>query len=234
MTIRERFLNHITVKFSSLLKKHEDPIAQAEYALQKLKDLKRKTYDSLVSTVALITTISQDIESRSKYIEDCQKKVTDLLIKAKKENVDKDAAESLAKQLLANIVRFTKDLDSLKESCKKYEQLQSKLELKMSKIKQKISDYEFELASLKSRKNVASTLKAINKSMSSADSESFVSLIEDATSLVRSEEALAEAYEKVNSKSLDEQLDEFLGSSEEAEVENMLQQIKDSLEVKEG
>ena len=229
MTLLKRFIDFIVVKFSAFLSRFEDPIEKCDHAIKKLVDLRRKTHQSLAQTQALITTTTEDIEHRTVHIKEAEDKAYKILEQASKGVLEQTYADSLASQLISNKLRSEKDLERLKNSLDNYSKLYANLEIKMTKIKQQISDYEFELASLKSRKKVASALREIGESMSSEDANSVVSLMSDATTAVRNEEALAEAYDSLNSKTLDEQVNEVLGTDLPSEVSEELTRMKESL-----
>ena len=226
MTFWKRLTDCVSSHANSFLSKFEDPILKTEKAISLLEDLHQKSFNSLVEVKALVITTSDDIKRKELTIRDYERKVKDLLVRAKNQEIPEEPANVLATSMISTKLKVEKELDFLKKSLEKYTKLEDDLEIKVLKIKQQIASCKFQLTSLKSRMTVATTLKEIGKSISSSSDDSVVSLLEDSEIKVRNEEALATAYESMEEMSIEDQVDEMLGVSADAKVQEELDRLK--------
>lgn len=229
MTFLKRVSDCIASHAHAFVSKFEDPILRTERAIAILKDMKQKSFDSLAQVKALTITTSEDIKTKKIKIKEFEDKAYELLKKAKQGELQQEQADSLASTAIQTKLKLEKELTFLLSSLDKYKQLEENLELKTQKIAQQITDCEFELTSLKSRMNVASTLKEISKSTNCLSDESVTSLLQDTESKVRNEEALATAYDSIKKLSPEEQIDAAIGTTQDRQVKEELEKLKSEL-----
>lgn len=229
MAFWKRFTSCISSHATSILSRFEDPILKTERALSLLKDLRQQSFDSLAEVKALIITTEEDIEFKKAKIKELNTSVKDLLLRAKNEEVSQEHADNLAKSVMSSRLKIEKELEFLTNSLAKYKKLEESLEAKALKIKQQISDCEFQLTSLKSRMTVASTLKEISKSTNGMNDESVKSLLKDTEVKVRTEEALATAYDSLEEVSIEDQVNALVGSPEDKKIKEELDKLKAEL-----
>lgn len=227
MAFLKRLIICISSYASSILSKFENPILKTERAIKLLKNLYQESFENLAQVKALIITSSNDLADKKDRINQCKRKVQELMNSVKEGTITERKADSLASQVIASQLRLEKEVEAQEESLRKYRKLEDSLETKAAKIKQDIGDYELELSSLKARMNVASVLKELSKSSCNTNDESVNSLLEETKSKVNHEEALAEAYEALNEPSLDEQIDAALGRTVDAKVVEELKKAKE-------
>lgn len=229
MTLLKRFFALIGDLFSSLLNRFEDPIAKGEHIISDLKELKKQAFKSLAQTQALVNITSKDISDKREYAISCENKAKALQKRALCGEIDHAQADALSTQLIQSKCKTLDEINKLQTQLVQYTSLVSNLELKFAKIKQQITDAEQELVSLRSRRNVAKTLRAVSEATSALNSDSITSLLKEASTDIRSEESLAEAYESISVNSLDEQVDSMLESVSD-EVAADLARIKEMAE----
>lgn len=210
----------------ALAEKMEDPVKMTE---QGIRDLKSDLQDAIS---ALAEVKGQGIKNERKYKEASDKakkleaKALAVLQKGKKDGKEKEA-EKMATDLLNEQEKVAKQVQTYKSAHVSTKKQTDAMQLKVNQLRDRISEYENELITLKSRAKVAETTKKINKQLTSVDSSSTVAMLERMKNKVDEEESLADSYAELASEetSAEDSADSFL-NKDEAAVSDKLAALK--------
>ena len=208
----------------------EDPIRLTEQGIRDLKVELEDALESLAQVKALSIRAKNEHEEFVAKIENYQEKAMLLLTKAKKGELEMEAAEKLAKEALVEKEKSSKLANSAKEEANQFETSVNQLETNVAEIRKSISKWQNELKTLKARVKVSNATQKLNKQMADIDAFSTVSMLERMKDKVIQEEALAEAYgESPNSNfSLDSEIDKAIDFTQD-KANNELLKLKEKL-----
>jgi len=208
----------------------EDPIRLTEQGIRDLKVELEDALESLAQVKALSIRAKNEHEEFVAKIENYQEKAMLLLTKAKKGELEMEAAEKLAKEALVEKEKSSKLANSAKEEANQFETSVNQLETNVAEIKKSINKWQNELKTLKARVKVSNATQKLNKQMADIDAFSTVSMLERMKDKVMQEEALAEAYgESPNSNfSLDSEIDKAIDFTQD-KANNELLKLKEKL-----
>lgn len=208
----------------------EDPIRLTEQGIRDLKVELEDALESLAQVKALSIRAKNEHEEFVAKIENYQEKAMLLLTKAKKGELEMEAAEKLAKEALIEKEKSSKLANSAKEEANQFETSVNQLETNVAEIRKSISKWQNELKTLKARVKVSNATQKLNKQMADIDAFSTVSMLERMKDKVIQEEALAEAYgESPNSSfSLDSEIDKAIDFTQD-KANNELLKLKEKL-----
>ena len=208
----------------------ENPIRLTEQGIRDLKVELEDALESLAQVKALSIRAKNEHEEFVAKIENYQEKAMLLLTKAKKGELEMEAAEKLAKEALVEKEKSSKLANSAKEEANQFETSVNQLETNVAEIRKSINKWQNELKTLKARVKVSNATQKLNKQMADIDAFSTVSMLERMKDKVMQEEALAEAYgESPNSNfSLDSEIDKAIDFTQD-KANNELLKLKEKL-----
>jgi len=182
-----------------LVDKLEDPIKLSEQGIRDLKKDLQASLTSLAEVKAIAIRMRKDAENNRNLAHDYERKAMLLLQRAQSGQMD--PAEYENQQAMVE-----------------------KLQVNVNKLKSTISTYENELITLKARAKTASSVKKINKQLSTVDASGTIHMLEKMKAKVQEEESLATAYADIATadKSLDAEIDEALADTEKLEAADKL------------
>lgn len=211
------FLNHI-----------QDPILMAEQAIRDLK----KDYDTSMKNLAEIKALSiearEKISQNTEIAKDYEKKALVLLQKAQNGELEQEKADRLASEALKKKQEAIEEIKKQTLSVRNYDSMSEKLETKISGLKEQIENWEGQVKTLKARHKVAVTTKKINQKMLSKSDNTAQALLENLKETVNKEEALATAYDEMNTieTDIDKEINEAIGSQYSNDVQQSLLELK--------
>jgi len=211
------FLNHI-----------QDPILMAEQAIRDLK----KDYDTSMKNLAEIKALSieakEKISQNTEIAKDYEKKALVLLQKAQNGELEQEKADRLASEALKKKQEAIEEIKKQTLSVRNYDSMSEKLETKISGLKEQIENWEGQVKTLKARHKVAVTTKKINQKMLSKSDNTAQALLENLKETVNKEEALATAYDEMNSieTDIDKEINDAIGSQYSNDVQQSLLELK--------
>lgn len=208
----------------------EDPIRLTEQGIRDLKVELEDALESLAQVKALSIRAKNEHEEFVAKVENYQEKAMLLLTKAKKGELEMEAAEKLAKEALVEKEKSSKLAKSAKEEANQFESSVHQIETNVAEIRKSINKWQNELKTLKARVKVSNATQKLNKQMADIDAFSTVSMLERMKDKVIQEEALAEAYgESPNANySLDADIDKAIDFTQD-KANNELLKLKEKL-----
>ncbi|MDZ7266564.1 MAG: PspA/IM30 family protein [candidate division KSB1 bacterium] len=208
--------------------KLEDPIKLTEQGIRDLKNDLQAAMVSLAQVKALAIRMKKDAEEQQRLAADYERKAMLLLQRGQSGELEAAQADKLATEALTRKEEAAQRANSLLTDYQAQEKMAGQLQVKVDKLKQTITRYENELATLKARARTASSMRKINQQLANVDSSSTLHMLERMKNKVSEEEALAEAYGEVvtGGTSLDEQIDQALATPAAAKAADSLAELK--------
>ena len=199
---------------NAAIDKMENPVKMTEQGVRDLKNDLEKSMKAMAEIKAMAIRAKRESSEQKQIASDYEKKAMLLLTKGQNGKIeapdaDRLAGESLAKKEAALQIAVGQSKDQIK-----YEQMVSKMEVNVKKLRRKISNFENELQTLKARSKVASATKKLNKTMAQVDSNGTIAMLEKMKDRVSEDEALAESYGEIasNETSIDDEINKALES----------------------
>ncbi len=126
-------------------------------------------------------------------------------------------AERLATEALSLKEQNASEALRVSREAERHEQMASKLQTNVNKIKSAITGYENDLVTLRARARTAASTKKINQQLAKVDSTGTIAMLEKMKAKVEEDESLAIAYgEMVDAdKSVDDEINSVLASGNE-------------------
>ena len=211
------FLNHI-----------QDPILMAEQAIRDLKKDYVTSMKNLAEIKALSIEAKEKISQNTEIAKDYEKKALVLLQKAQNGELEQEKADRLASEALKKKQEAIEEIKKQTLSVRNYDSMSEKLETKISGLKEQIENWEGQVKTLKARHKVAVTTKKINQKMLSKSDNTAQALLENLKETVNKEEALATAYDEMNSieTDIDKEINDAIGSQYSNDVQQSLLELK--------
>jgi len=231
MNILRRLFSIGKAETNSALDKLEDPIKMTEQGIRDLKIDLDKALHALAEIKALSIRARNDQSNYESKAKDYEKKAIMLLQRTEKGDMEMADAERLANEALAKKNDSSEQAKRSLADKNKFDGNISTMESNTKKLRQKISQHENELKTLKARVKVSSATKNINKQMSKIDASGTVSMLERMKEKVEQEEALAESYGDIanESRSVDEEIDKALEGASSSQASDDLAALKSRL-----
>lgn len=210
--------------------KIENPIRMTEQGIRDMKSDLNKSLEALAQVKAMAIRAKNETEQHTAKAKDYQQKAMLILKKAQNGSMDAAKADRLAKEALVKKEEAMQHVNRSKSDAEKFSTSVDRLEKNIQQIKQNISKWENELRTLTARVKVSNATKNLNKQMAAIDGSSTVTMLERMKDKVNQEEALAEAYGDMasTSKSIDEELDKALDTTEVSALDD-LEKLKQQL-----
>jgi phage shock protein A len=201
---------------NTLVDKLEDPIKLTEQGIRDLKKNLDESLKAFAEVKAMNIRSKREVNEYTNQAKNYEQKAMLVLKKAQGGQLDMAEAERLAGEALERKGDAESNAERTKADLQKLEGNVKQLDSNIQKLKSQITHYENELKTLKARAKVSEATKKINKSMSGIDSGSTISMLEKMKDKVARDEELAEAYGEMAdaNKSLDDELDTVIGSSD--------------------
>ncbi len=228
MSIFRRIFKVAQSEAHSVVDKLEDPIKLTEQGIRDLKNDLQGALRSLAQVKSLAIRMKKDAEDQRKLASDYERKAMLLLQKMQSGELEATRAESLATEALTKKEESGNRAASLQTDYETQQKLSDQLQTKVEKLRKTISRYENELITLKARAKTAESMRKINQQMSQVDSSSTIAMLEKMKTKVQEEESLAEAYGDITdaNKSLDEEIDQAIGTPAAAQADQSLADLK--------
>lgn len=138
-----------------------------------------------------------------------------LLQKAQSGDLDAGEADRLATEALSRKSEADSRISQFEQDAEMQEDMATKLQSQVEKLKSTIATHENELISLRARAKTAAATKKINKQLAKVDSSGTIAMLERMKERVEEDESLSQAYGEMadESKSVDEEIDAALSTS---------------------
>lgn len=230
MNIFKRLFRIGQAEIHSVVDKMEDPIRMTEQGIREMKGDLDKALEALAQVRAMAIRTKNDKEKHITNAKEYENKAILLLSKAQKGELGMEQAERLAKEALALKDGNLKEAEVLEEQQATHETAATDLHKNVEVLRFNITKWENELKTLKSRIRVSKATKEVNKQMAQIDSNSTISMLERMKQKVEEEEALAQAYGEIASKSssINDEIDNAIGTNS-GKVNDELDEIKRKL-----
>lgn len=200
-------------------------------AEQAIRDLK-KDYDTSMKNLAEIKALSieakEKITQNTETAKDYEKKALILLQKAQNGELEQEKADRLASEALKKKQEAIEEIKKQTLNVRNYDSMSEKLESKISGLKEQIENWEGQVKTLKARHKVAVTTQKINQKMLSKSDNNTQALLENLKETVNKEEALATAYDEMNTieTDIDKEINDAIGSQYSNDVQQSLLELK--------
>ena len=211
--------------------KLENPIKMTEQGIRDMRAELDKALQALAEVKAMSIRSRREVSNSQNRSQDYEKKAVLLLKKAESGELDTTEADRLATEALSRKEQADQEVTRLQGEQQRYEASVSKLEQNVDVLKSNISTWENELRTLEARMKVSTATKSINKQMANIDTSSTTALLERMKNKVEEEESLAESYGELANepKSVDAEIDQALGDSDQTAASERLLALKKRL-----
>ena len=225
MSIFSRIFKVAKAETNAMIDKIEDPIKLTEQGIRDLKKDLQNAMVSLAEVKSMAIRTRRNAESKKKLAADYERKAMLLLQKMQNGELDAGQAERLATESLNHKEQSAKEALTLSQEAQRHEEMATKLQSNVNKIKSTISNYENDLITLKARHKTASATKKINQQLSKIDSSGTIAMLEKMRSKVEENESLALAYGEIAEvdKSVDDQINRALESGQPASSQSLIE-----------
>ena len=236
MSVFKRLFKIGQAEAHNIVDKLEDPIKLTE---QGIRDLKRDLDQSLKALAEVkamsIKAKKESAEARNRA-KSYENKAMMLLTKVEKGELDSAEADRLATEALNKKQDAENQAGSAQQNAAGIDKNLVNLEQNVKKLRSKISHYENELKTLKARAKVSQATTKLNKQMAQIDSTGTIAMLEKMKEKVTENEALSEAYADVanENRSIDEEIDDVLGTESPSESSDALAALKAKMKAGKG
>lgn len=231
MSILKRILTWGKSETNAMIDKIEDPVKMTEQGIIDLKKDLENSLKSLAEVKAEAIRARRESDEKKQLASDYEKKAMLLLTKAQKGELKSEDADRLAGEALGKKEGFMKEALTLSQQQNNYEQMVSKLEEDIKKLKQQIDSWSTELTTLKARAKIANASKKLNQQLSQIDSSSTITMLEKMKNRVAEQEALAESYAHLatNHTSVDDEINRALQGEGRPAESDALKELKSKM-----
>ena len=215
MSIFQRLFSVGKAEVHSAIDKFEDPIKMTEQGIRDLKNDLNSAMTSLAEVKGQAIRLRKQAEDNKKASADWERKAMVLLQKAQSGELDAGEADRLATEALSRKSEADNRISQFEQDAQMQEDMASKLQSQVEKLKSTIATHENELISLRARAKTAAATKKINKQLAKVDSSGTIAMLERMKERVEEDESLSQAYGEIagESKSVDEEIDAALSTS---------------------
>ena len=215
MSIFQRLFSVGKAEVHSAIDKFEDPIKMTEQGIRDLKNDLNSAMTSLAEVKGQAIRLRKQAEDNKKASADWERKAMVLLQKAQSGELDAGEADRLATEALSRKTEADSRISQFEQDAEMQEDMATKLQSQVEKLKSTIATHENELISLRARAKTAAATKKINKQLAKVDSSGTISMLERMKERVEEDESLSQAYGEIagESKSVDEEIDAALSTS---------------------
>lgn len=215
MSIFQRLFSVGKAEVHSAIDKFEDPIKMTEQGIRDLKNDLNSAMTSLAEVKGQAIRLRKQAEDNKKASADWERKAMVLLQKAQSGDLDAGEADRLATEALSRKSEADSRISQFEQDAEMQEDMATKLQSQVEKLKSTIATHENELISLRARAKTAAATKKINKQLAKVDSSGTITMLERMKERVEEDESLSQAYGEIagESKSVDEEIDAALSTS---------------------
>ncbi|MXZ10658.1 MAG: PspA/IM30 family protein [Gemmatimonadetes bacterium] len=215
MSIFQRLFSVGKAEVHSAIDKFEDPIKMTEQGIRDLKNDLNSAMTSLAEVKGQAIRLRKQAEDNKKASADWERKAMVLLQKAQSGDLDAGEADRLATEALSRKTEADSRISQFEQDAEMQEDMATKLQSQVEKLKSTIATHENELISLRARAKTAAATKKINKQLAKVDSSGTISMLERMKERVEEDESLSQAYGEIagESKSVDDEIDAALSTS---------------------
>ena len=215
MSIFQRLFSVGKAEVHSAIDKFEDPIKMTEQGIRDLKNDLNGAMTSLAEVKGQAIRLRKQAEDNKKASADWERKAMVLLQKAQSGELDAEEADRLATEALSRKSEADSRISQFEQDAQMQEDMATKLQSQVEKLKSTIATHENELISLRARAKTAAATKKINKQLAKVDSSGTIAMLERMKERVEEDESLSQAYGEIagESKSVDEEIDAALSTS---------------------
>ncbi|MBC8084863.1 MAG: PspA/IM30 family protein [Hymenobacter sp.] len=231
MNIFNRIFKIGQAEAHSAVNQLEDPIKLTEQGLRDLRQDLDKALHALAEVKALAIRARNEAETERGRALDYENKAVLLLQKAHKGDLDAQEADRLATEALLKKTQHEAQAARATHDQQQFEASAQQLDQNVQQLKGTISQWDNELKTLRARVTVSTATKTINQQLAQLDSSGTVALLERMKEKVATEEALAESYGQLAqaSRSIDQEIDQALGSTGTSQASEDLKALKAKL-----
>ncbi len=215
MSIFQRLFSVGKAEVHSAIDKFEDPIKMTEQGIRDLKNDLNSAMTSLAEVKGQAIRLRKQAEDNKKASADWERKAMVLLQKAQSGELDAGEADRLATEALSRKSEADSRISQFEQDAEMQEDMATKLQSQVEKLKSTIATHENELISLRARAKTAAATKKINKQLAKVDSSGTIAMLERMKERVEEDESLSQAYGEIagESKSVDDEIDAALSTS---------------------
>ena len=194
MSIFQRLFNVGKSEVHSAIDKFEDPIKMTEQGIRDLKNDLNDAMTSLAEVKGQAIRLRKQAEDNKKASADWERKAMVLLQKSQGGDLDAGEADRLATEALSRKSEADSRISQFEQDAQMQEDMATKLQSQVEKLKSTIATHENELISLRARAKTAAATKKINKQLAKVDSSGTISMLERMKERVEEDESLSQAY----------------------------------------
>lgn len=215
MSIFQRLFSVGKAEVHSAIDKFEDPIKMTEQGIRDLKNDLNSAMTNLAEVKGQAIRLRKQAEDNKKASADWERKAMVLLQKAQSGDLDAGEADRLATEALSRKSEADSRISQFEQDAEMQEDMATKLQSQVEKLKSTIATHENELISLRARAKTAAATKKINKQLAKVDSSGTIAMLERMKERVEEDESLSQAYGEIagESKSVDDEIDAALSTS---------------------
>ncbi len=172
----------------------QDPIQQAEQAINDLKHNLQEALQGLTQVKSVALRLKKDFDDRERLAADYERKAMLALQQMKDGKLDSVQAERLAAQALAQKETVLSQVGQSRTDWETQQRVVDSMQGKVDQLKREITRYENDLVTLRARARTADSMQKVNKQLAGVDASSTVEMLERMKARVEEKEALAAAY----------------------------------------
>jgi phage shock protein A len=233
MSLFKRASTFFKSEANTALDEAEDPEKMLKQGIRDLKSDLREAMEALAETKSAANKQERDLREAEKRADKYEKDAKKLVQKAEAGEMDAEKADRLARKALDAKRQAESEAEGLRSGHEAQQEQADQLQGQVNKLKEKISQYESELTTLRARSKAASASRKVNEQLAKSDSDGTIAMIERMRGKVEQEEDLAAAYGDMaeENKSVDTEIDEALDeSSDPAGTDDDLARLKAELD----
>jgi phage shock protein A len=230
MNIFKRLFRIGQAEIHAAIEKMEDPIKMTEQGLRELRDDLAKATEAYAQVKSLALRTKNEQEQAIKEATTYGEKAVLILQKGQRNELDKDKAESLAKEALTLKRRLTEDAIKLGQQAEIHQQTGIEMMGNIQILQDNLNKWEKELKTIKARIKVSDATQQVNKQLSQIDSDNTLAMLERMKNKVEDKEALAQAYGEIAKHKMEakNEIDKII-NDDSISIDNELHELKKQL-----
>ena len=220
--IIEKIKEYLKARWIAFISFFESPSQKLKRIISDLKNEHTLAMNGLGDIKVLIIDTKREIEKNKQIAKDYEGNAIELYKKVKTGEITEQEADLNVREILEKRNKIITDLSSLTKELIDIKSTEKITENKVEKIKDVIDDLEKNLKTLESRRKIASSTKNINMQIASMQTQT---LLEQINRETQNEEALAIAYQELNSleDNIDKEIEKALNGDKLDTTSTMLE-----------
>ncbi|MDV7339912.1 PspA/IM30 family protein [Terasakiella sp. A23] len=225
MSLLKRLFTWGKSEANAALDQMEDPVKMAEQGIRDLKKDLSNSLESLAKVKAQVIRVQKDNQRQRDTATDYEQKAMMLLSRVQDGAITPEEGDRLASEALKKRDAAIERVGTLTQEAEKLNAMTGQLENNVQALKQQISSWENEVATLKARAQVGQATRKLNEQLAQVDSSGTIAMLERMRDKVTEEEALAEAYGEMAQveRSVDMDIEKALAGSSPAQSDALAQ-----------